>query len=585
MLAKASPDMVGGKEGSLQGESFLLFQLFSNCESCSTPLQNLGPAARGSTISSEKTLPDAQVVAWMSLPNKTQLFILALCRLSEPLSNTCLLPYIYFLIRSIISTSKDDSASAEEISRLSGLLVAAFPIAQFATSMLWGRLSDSYGRKPIIIIGLVASVLSNLAFGFSKSIGALMFWRVLAGLGNGNVGVMRTMTAEIVKERKYQSRAFLILPLVFNSGMVAGLALGGCLADPVVNLPWLFGPKGLFNIAQLPEGVAWALQYPYALPAISNAVALGISLILAIFGLKETLPGKEDQRDLGIVIGRRVTRYIQRVASRKSAVGYTALELDDSQDDTTNSFTGTILSKPPLPSPPPPPLAFSSIWTREILVTLLSFGLLPLHNAAFMHIFPVFLCTPPNENTNATFLSFNGGLGLSSPSVGLWLSFFGICGIFLQLFIYPRMQAKLGTLGCFRVALFIFPFAYLFAPYLSFLTQHEILRYICIAVVLCVQVMARTIAIPSTVILLTNAAPAKNVLGTIHGAGNMLSCLARAVGTAAGGWVFAWGMENDVVGAVWWFYLTVIAVIALACSYAMKVGDGPAACGKQAERE
>ena len=101
----------------------------------------------------------------------------------------------------------------------------------------WGRLSDSHGRKPIIIIGLVASVISKLTFGFSRSIGALMFWRVLAGLGNGNVAVMGTMTAEIVKERKYQTRAFLLLPLVFNSGMVAELALGGCLADPVVNLP------------------------------------------------------------------------------------------------------------------------------------------------------------------------------------------------------------------------------------------------------------------------------------------------------------------------------------------------------------
>ncbi len=40
--------------------------------------------------------------------------------------------------------------------------------------------------------------------------------------------------------------------------------------------------------------------------------------------------------------------------------------------------------------------------------------------------------------------------------------------------------------------------------------------------------MARTMAIPSTVILLTEAAPAKNVLGTVHGAGNMLAALARS---------------------------------------------------------
>ena len=62
--------------------------------------------------------------------------------------------------------------------------------------------------------------------------------------------------------------------------MVAGLAPGGCLADPVVNIPLLFGPDGFFNIERHLEGVAWALKYPYTLPAITNALALTFSLIL-----------------------------------------------------------------------------------------------------------------------------------------------------------------------------------------------------------------------------------------------------------------------------------------------------------------
>src|ERR1700712_1712088 len=235
-----------------------------------------------------------QPVGWMDLPGKDQLFILALCRLSEPLSNTCLLPYIYYLVKSIVSPSGETptSAEADQISKLSGILVASFPLAQFATSMLWARVADSKGRRFVILIGLLVSALSNLAFGFSRSFWTLMFWRTLAGLANGNVGVMRTMTAEIVKERKYQTKAFLLLPLVFNSGMVAGLALGGCLADPVVNLAWLFGPNGFFNLGGYPDGVQWALAYPYALPAMFNVTLLGSSFALALFGLKETLAGR-----------------------------------------------------------------------------------------------------------------------------------------------------------------------------------------------------------------------------------------------------------------------------------------------------
>jgi MFS family permease len=194
-------------------------------------------------------------VTWRNLPQKKQLLLLALCRLSAPLSNACLLPYLYYLVRSILS-DPDHPSAPQQISRLTGLLVAAYPLGQMSTSMIWGRLSDEYGRKPAILLGLSISVTANLAFGFSRTIGMLLFWRVLAGMANGMLGVMRTMTAEIVKDRKYHTRAFLALPVVFNSGRVAALAIGGCLADPVKNIPWLFGPSGLFNLYHQPDGVS-----------------------------------------------------------------------------------------------------------------------------------------------------------------------------------------------------------------------------------------------------------------------------------------------------------------------------------------
>jgi MFS family permease len=513
-------------------------------------------------------------IPWLALPNKDQLFILALCRLSEPLSNTCLLPYIYYLIKSIEHSTKDGSPNEEttRISELSGLLVAIFPLAQFATSMLWARVADSHGRRPIIVGALLVSAISNLAFGFSRSFGALMFWRTLAGIANGNVGVMRTMTAEIVKERKYQTKAFLLLPLVFNSGMVAGLAFGGCLANPVENLPWLFGPNGIFNFGRNAEGVEWTLLYPYALPAMLNVSMLIFALILSFFWLRESLPEKEGESDFGIRYGRSLLKIVKRTFLRGSMKEYTPIALDDLDDPATKDEE----SKPTGGRPPalrPPRAAIKTTWTREVICALVSFCLLPLHNGAFMHIFPVFLSNPRQDNINASLFYFNGGLGLHSPSIGLWLSFFGVCGILLQLFIYPRMQARIGTLGNFRVSLYIFPITYALAPFLALLPSTGLFRWICLGLIAWSQIMARTLAIPSTVILLTQSAPAKNVLGTIHGAGNMFSSLARAIGPALGGWIFASGIDHGMVGAGWWFYLFIIAACALAWSYTMKSPD------------
>lgn len=517
--------------------------------------------------------PPSKEVRWRDLPNKDQLFILALCRLSEPLSNVCLLPYIFYLVRSVLPPANnnepgsDPDAEAARVSTYSGILVAAFPLAQFFVSLPWGWLSDRHGRRVSILAGLAVSVLANIGFGLSRSLGALLFWRVLAGLSNGNVGIMRTVTAEIVRERRFQTKAFLLLPLVFNSGMVVSLALGGWLSEPVSSLSWLFGPHGRFNVHGNPDGVRWALDYPYALPALMNAMVLAGNLVLAVLGLRETLPGKEAIQDYGLRAGRALTLCFRAYIYPRRARGYATVGSQDNELLIEEPDHGEKPAAAILPDKKAEPRPFRQIWTREVLSSLVSFGLLPLHNSAFMHIFPVYLSSPPADNTEATIFTFTGGLGLRSASIGIWLSSFGVCGILLQLFIYPRIQARIGTRGVFRIALVLFPATYAAAPYLSLVVGDGAARYGLLGLVVCAQIMARTMAIPSTVILLTESAPDKSVLGTIHGAGNMLASLARAVGPALGGWVFALGVEEGIVGLVWWLYLVIIAVCALAWSF------------------
>lgn len=395
------------------------------------------------------------------------------------------------------------------------------------------------------------------------------------------------MTAEIVVERKYQSRAFLLLPLVFNSGVVIGLALGGCLADPIVNLPWFFGPSGVLNFGNDPQGVAWMRTFPFALPTIFNAAALVCSLFLAVFGLKETMPGLEDKKDYGIIAGATMRRLFSRVILRRRSAGYTAVD----EEDQTDSDNDLMDLRSPLPKTSQPPsleikslpqprpklsMTDPAIWTREVLFTIISFGLLPLHNSAFMQVFPVFLSTPPSEVPSTSAIKFNGGLGLPSPTIGLFLSAFGIFGILIQLCIYPSLQAWLGTLRSYRVALAMFPFAYLLAPYLCLIpSSHYIFQGISIAFILFLQVTARTFGIPSSVILLTNSAPSPLALGAVHGVGNMLSSLSRALGPALGGVIFGWGMDKGVVGIVWWSYLLIVSAAGLAWSWMLKEGERP----------
>jgi hypothetical protein len=149
----------------------------------------------------------------------------------------------------------------------------------------------------------------------------------------------------------------------------------------------------------------------------------------------------------------------------------------------------------------------------------------------------------------------------------------------LQLFLYPPVQARLGTLLSFRLFLLLFPFAYFLAPYLAVLpssvTAPEAASggfiWIGIVVVLLLQVTARTFTLPATIILLNNCSPHPSVLGTVHGIGQSVSAAFRTIGPVVGGWWYGAGLEKGVVGAAWW---GIAGVSAAGCVTAVWVYEG-----------
>ena len=189
---------------------------------------------------------EAGPVAWRDLPNKSQLAILTLARLSEPLTQTSLQAYMFYQLRSF-----DPSLPSSSISAQAGMMQGSFTAAQFLTAILWGRLADTerVGRKRVLLIGLAGTGLSCLGFGFSRTFWQAMVCRTLGGALNGNVGVMRTMISEIIKEKRFQSRAFLLLPMCFNIGkfgqtMLHRFADGGHRCHYRTSLGWIaLGPS------------------------------------------------------------------------------------------------------------------------------------------------------------------------------------------------------------------------------------------------------------------------------------------------------------------------------------------------------
>lgn len=147
----------------------------------------------------DHTQEEEKPVTWMSLPKKGQLAILTFARLSEPLAQTSLQAYMFYQLKSF-----DPSLPDSKISAQAGILQGSFTAAQFLTAVWWGRLADAswMGRKKVLLIGLMGTCISCLGFGFSRSFMSAAIFRTLGGALNSNVGVMRTMIAEIIAEKK-----------------------------------------------------------------------------------------------------------------------------------------------------------------------------------------------------------------------------------------------------------------------------------------------------------------------------------------------------------------------------------------------
>lgn len=179
-------------------------------DSLAGPFSPIRNRARGYSIASSTTTAtvrgetapedEKKPVTWRSLPHKSQLAIITFARFSEPLAQTSLQAYLFYQLKSF-----DPSLPDSTISKQTGIIHGAFTAAQFVTSMLWGRLADTetFGRKRVLIIGLMGTSISCLGFGFSKSFISAAIFRTLGGALNSNIGVLRTMISEIIEEKKY----------------------------------------------------------------------------------------------------------------------------------------------------------------------------------------------------------------------------------------------------------------------------------------------------------------------------------------------------------------------------------------------
>ncbi|MEM7347715.1 MAG: MFS transporter, partial [Chloroflexota bacterium] len=150
--------------------------------------------------------------------------------------------------------------------QMTTILISVFFLGQFFAGPYLGRLSDKYGRLPILILSQIGTVIAFALIGLANSAAMLFFARALDGITGGNIIVAQAYVTDITpKEQRTQSLGYIFA--AFGIGFVIGPLVGGSLAA-------LFGPRTPFLLA---------------------AVAATVTVLLTWFMLDETVSPEQQQ--------------------------------------------------------------------------------------------------------------------------------------------------------------------------------------------------------------------------------------------------------------------------------------------------
>ena len=155
-----------------------------------------------------------------------------------------------------------------------GLLISAYSLAQFILAPFWGRLSDSFGRRSILLLGFMGSAAAHLLFAFSDSFQDIVLSRILAGFFGGNVVIASAYIADITSQ-KDRSKNLGLIGMAFGAGFTLGPLLG-----------FLFIIVGSHMGNAPPFGVHFA--------SMGASLLCLLNFLFSFFFLKESLSHKKD---------------------------------------------------------------------------------------------------------------------------------------------------------------------------------------------------------------------------------------------------------------------------------------------------
>lgn len=195
-------------------------------------------------------------------------------------------------ILAVIFISKTESILPPDIDPrlrplLYGLLIAAYPFAQFFGAPILGALSDQHGRKKLLLLSLAGTAAGYVLFAIGivlRSIPLLFLSRILDGFTGGNISIAQSAMAD-TSDTSSKTRAFGLMGMTFGLGFILGPTLGGILSDSTI-VSW-FSPSVPFWFAALLTILNMALLSTFFKETLHTQIHTPVTILTGIRNIRK----------------------------------------------------------------------------------------------------------------------------------------------------------------------------------------------------------------------------------------------------------------------------------------------------------
>lgn len=179
-------------------------------------------------------------------------------------------------------------------------LLTAYSFGLVIAAPVLGRLSDAFGRRPVLIVSQIGTLIAFLVLGFANSLFLLYLGRIIDGLSGGNISTARAYMNDITTEEN-RARGFGLISAAFGAGFIVGPALGGLVVSFTSRVPSLapysqnapFFVAALFSLTSilgtyfiLPESLPEESRSPLGRRPVGAGSSTGIAEVLKLSGVR-----------------------------------------------------------------------------------------------------------------------------------------------------------------------------------------------------------------------------------------------------------------------------------------------------------